>query len=216
MPSLTNGKTQNGGSHLLIQVRLHDEWHARFVEKRAVKILLLVLIATHSSFSQPANEPVPLTLTADKDSAVRFYFVSSTNNYFHVPIVFRVVADNDPRLNTAPLIEEGRTCYISLSEMRAFFAALSSEALSWDESKTMEKLGPSKDVRGDGRMDIKILTSAGTAKSGIPTKQMCDTLQRLDSALQSPRAVFEFQHFRWEFGCKIPNFDPKKYPVRIP
>jgi len=158
-----------------------------------------------------------LTLTADKDSVVRFFFVPALNNYFHVPLLFRVAEENDPRSNTAPLLDVGRNPYISLSEMRGLFAALSAEPLSWDESPKVEELEISKTIRNDGRgMDIKILSSGGTAKSAIPPKQMCETLAKLDAVLRTPRALWEFQFFRQQpgFDCPVPNFDPRAYHDR--
>jgi hypothetical protein len=113
-------------------------------------------------------------------------FFPAFNNYFHVALLFRVVEENDPRWNAAPLFDVGRTAYISLSEMRGLFAALSAESLSWEESAKIEELETYKTIRSDGRMGIKILASGGTAKSGIPPKQMCETLAKLDAALRTP------------------------------
>jgi len=91
------------------------------------------------------------------------------------------------------------------------FAALSAEPLSWEESAKIEELETYKTIRSDGRMDIKILSSGGTAKSGIPRKQMCETLARFDQILRTPRALWEFQFFREQFDCRVPNFDPQAY-----
>jgi hypothetical protein len=40
---------------------------------------------------------------------------------------------------------------------------------------------------------------------------MCETLSRFDAAFQAPRALWEFQLFRRGFGCKVPDFDDRKY-----
>jgi hypothetical protein len=183
---------------------------------RVISLLLVMLASAPWASSQVANERHPLTLAADKDSVVRFFFFPAHNNYFHVALLFRVVEENDPRWNTAPVFDVGRTAYISISEMRGLFAALSAEPLSWEESAKIEELETYKTIRNDGRMDIKILSSGGTAKSGIPAKQMCETLARLDPALRTPRALWEFQFFREQFDCRVPNFDIKAYPDRIP
>jgi len=182
---------------------------------RIVSLLLVMLASAPWTSSQGANQHHALTLAADKDSVVRFFFVPAYNNYFHVALLFRVVEENDPRWNTAPLLDVGRTAYISLSEMQGLFAALSAEPLSWEESTKIEDLETYKTIRNDGRMDIKILSSGGTAKSGIPPKQMCETLTRFDPALRTPRALWEFQFFRRQFDCLVPNFDPKAYPDHV-
>lgn len=181
---------------------------------RITFLLLVILAGAPWTSSQVANQRHALTLAADKDSVVRFFFFPAYNNYFHVALLFRVVEENDPRWNTAPLFDVGRTAYISLSEMRELFAALSAEPLSWEESAKIEELETYKTIRNDGRMDIKILSSGGTAKSGIPPKQMCETLAKLDAAFRTPRALWEFQFFRQQFDCRVPNFDPKAYHDR--
>ena len=180
-----------------------------------ISFLLLVTLAIAPwTSSQVANQRHALTLTVDKDSVVRFFFIPAYIAYFPGPLLFRVVEENDPRWNTAPPSEVGRSAYISLSEMRGLFAALSAESLSWEELPKIEELETYKTIRNDGRMDIKILSSGGTAKSGIPPKQMCETLARFDPALRTPRALWEFQFFRQQFDCRVPNFDPKAYHDR--
>jgi len=182
---------------------------------RIISLLLVILAGAQWTSSQVANQRHPLTLAADKNSVVRFFFFPAYNNYFHVALLFRVVEENDPQLNTAPVTDFGRTPYITLSEMRVLFTALSAEPLSWEESAKIEELETPKTIRNDGRMDIKILSSAGTAKSGIPPGQMCETLAKFDAALRTPRALWEFQFFRAQFDCRVPNFDFKAYPDRV-
>lgn len=176
--------------------------------------LALILASAPWTSSQVANQRHALTLTADKDSVVRFFFVPAYIAYFPGPLVFRAVEENDPRWNTAPVTDVGRTAYISLSEMRELFAGLSAEPLSWEESPKIEELETYKTIRSDGHMDIKILSSGGTSKSGIPPKQMCESLSRLDHAFRTPRALWEFQFFRQQFDCRLPNFDPLAYHDR--
>ena len=182
---------------------------------RFISLLLVLLASALWTSSQVAHQRHAFTLAADKDSLVRFFFFPAYNNYFHVALLFRVVEENDPRWNTAPLFDEGRTAYISFSEMRGLFAALSAEPLSWEESAKIEELETYKTIRSDGRMDVKILSSGGTAKSGIRPKQMCETLARLDPVLRTPRALWEFQFFRQQFECRVPNFDPRAYHDRV-
>jgi hypothetical protein len=79
-------------------------------------LLLAILASAPWTSSQVANQRHPLTLTADKDSVVRFFFFPAHNNYFHVALLFRVVEENNPQWNTAPVFDEGRTAYISFSE----------------------------------------------------------------------------------------------------
>jgi hypothetical protein len=125
-------------------------------------LLLVILAGAPWTSGQASNERHPLTLIADKNSVVRFFFIPAYIAYFPGPLVIRVVEENDPRWNTAPVNDVGRSAYITLSEMRRLFAALSAELLSWEESPKIEELETYKTIRNDGRMDIKILSSGGS------------------------------------------------------
>lgn len=155
------------------------------------------------------NSPV------DEKTVVRFFYQPS-GDYFHFPLVFRVVEENDPLLNTAPMREEGRTAYISLSEMQDLAHLLAHSGLGWQESETVEVLGSCKKLGLNGigldTMDVRFVSSRGTATAEFSPKVICMILKPLDSALKTPRALWEFQRFRLNYNCKVPGFKPDAYP----
>jgi hypothetical protein len=179
-------------------------------------LLLVTFASAPRSSSQATSQGHTLTLPADKDSVVRFFYQPDHNNYFHVALLFRVVDENDPRRNTAPVFDVGRTAYISISEMRKLLTALSAASLSWEESTTVEGLETYKTIHSYRGMGVKILSSKGTAKATIQADKICETLAPLDGALRTPRALWEFQLYRLQYDCRVPSFDPKAYPDRMP
>jgi hypothetical protein len=150
----------------------------------------------------------------DKDTSIRFFF--DPGNYFHVPLIFRVAAPSDPRFNTAPLLPEGRTAFISVSEMQKMKQGLMRMGLSWQESKKEDVFGDALKIPSTYSMAITVISLKGTATSGFDPKKICENLAPLDSALTTPRALWEFQVFRAEYNCRIPGLNGKAYPDHWP
>jgi hypothetical protein len=145
----------------------------------------------------------------DEKTIVRFFYYPA-GEYIRIPLLFRVVEEGNPRLNTAPMREEGRTAYVSLSEMRDLVNGLIRSGLGWQESETVDVLGLYKDLTlagiGLDTMDVRLVSSRGTAKAEISPKTICTILKPLDAALKTPRALWEFQGFRLGYGCKVSGF----------
>lgn len=153
---------------------------------------------------------------ANKDSVVRFFYQPNPSSYFHVPLLFRVASTADQKWNTAPLSDAGRTAYITASEMDDLLKKLSKLRLSWIFSEGAEPLETYKTIHSFAGMNITVLSSRTTAKASIRPHEICTTLAPLDQILHTPRALWEFQLFRIQYHCRVPNFDPKAYPDRIP
>jgi len=183
---------------------------------RVCLLLLATLTSTQWAYSQAASQGHALTLSADKDSVVRFYCQPPDGEYFHVALLFRVVEKNDPRWNTAPVSDVGRTAYVSFSEMRQLITALSVAHLSWHESTKVEGLETYKTVYSYRCMAVKVLSANGMAKATIEPDKICETLTHLDPAVQTPRALWEFQFFRTQYRCRVPKFNPNAYRERVP
>lgn len=183
---------------------------------RVCFLLLVTLMIAPWGSGQTERQGHALTLPAGKDSVVRFFCQPPDGEYFHVALLFRVVEKKDPQWNTAPVFDEGRTAYISVLEMRQLTTALSAAHLSWSESTKVETLETYKTIHSDGGMGIKVLSPNGTAKATIEPKKICETLAPLDDAFQTPRALWEFQLFRSQYHCRVPNFNPNAYPERVP
>jgi hypothetical protein len=179
-------------------------------------LLLATLTSAPWGSSQAASQGHALTLPAGKDSVVRFFYQPADGEYFHVALIFRVVEENDPRWNTAPVFDVGRTAYVSLSDMQQLMTNLAHLSLRWDESAKIESLETYKNIHSYGGMGIKVLSANGTAKATIGPDKICETLAPLDGALLTPRALWEFQHFRLQCHCRVPNFNPNAYPDRVP
>lgn len=160
--------------------------------------------------SQTSDDFHVLSSPADQTTAVRFFF--DPGNYFHAPLIFRVVAPNDTRLNTAPLLKEGRTAYITAPEMDRLKESLLHMGLSWKESIKMEVFGDATKIIPLYKMAIDVTSSKGTARSGFNPAEICKNLAPLDSSLTTPRALWEFQVFRAEYQCKVPGLNGQAYP----
>jgi len=156
-----------------------------------------------------------LNSAVDEKTVVRFFYYPA-GDYIRIPLLFRVVEEDNPVLNTAPMREEGRTVYISLPEMRNLVQALTRSGLGWEETEAVEVLGSYKDLTRAGigldTMDVRVVTAKGTAKADISPRAICMILKPLDAALKTPRPLWEFQGFRLNYGCKVPGFKPHSYP----
>lgn len=84
----------------------------------ALVLVAFTVNAGEMQSSQKLFRQSDLHLEADGKTVIRFFYQPALGDYFHFPLVFRVIGEGNPLLNTAPMREEGRTSYISLSEMR--------------------------------------------------------------------------------------------------
>jgi len=171
--------------------------------------LFLLTAATACS----AQSPNVLHSPADPSTAVRFFF--DGGNYFHPPIIFRVVPPTDKRLDTAPVLRPGRTVYITQTEMQKLLEGLLAMGLHWDKSRRTSFEDATR-VLPEYGMSIYVLSSRGTVKSGFDTSKICQNLAPLDSAFHTPRALWEFKVFQAEFNCEIPGLDGNAYPDHWP
>ena len=174
-------------------------------------LLLLVTMTTNAAKGQKASA---LSSQVDQNTVVRFFY-QPEGKYFHPPLVFRVVENNSPLVNTAPMREEGRTAYLTLKEINNLVKNLSHSDLKWQDSQIAGSLGSYKKLAlagvGLDAMEVLVISQDGTAKAQIPPTAICRALKPLDSALSTRRALWEFQGFRLNYGCKIPGFKRGAY-----
>lgn len=190
--------------------------------RRSIRVCLF-LFATLTSApwtsTQTTDQGHALTLPAAKDTVVRFFYQPPDGEYLHHPLLFRVVKKSDPRWNTIAYLDVGRTLYISLSDMQQLMTNIAHLSLQWDESAEIEPLETVDDIKLDALgMDITVLSAKGTAKARIERDQICETLAKLDGALLTPRALWEFQRFRLQYYCRVPGYNPGEYkqPIFFP
>lgn len=173
------------------------------------------LISLASAVALPAfclsNGKQPLNVSVNKNTIVRFFYLPP-ESYLHPPLIFRVAGENDPRLGTAPINVLGRTPYISLSEMQNLVTALADWNLSWQKSKKLETPKKIETREMTDKMEVKVFSSSGTDRVLVDPKQLCERLAPLDAALKQPRALWEFQLFRVNYGCHVPGFDRNAFP----
>jgi hypothetical protein len=172
----------------------------------------MLITAASLSYSQTLAKGKLQVAALDENTGVRFFYQPVDADYFHVPLVIHAVDPHDSRLNTAPMAAEGRVAYVSISDMRELLQALSQSKLSWQQSEKVEVFGSFKKLPITDTMEITVLSSKGTSQASLDSKNICETLQPIDSNLKAARAVWEFQRFRLNYRCSVPNFGFDSYP----
>lgn len=172
--------------------------------------ILLMFIFVSLASSQTTGKH-SLNVPVDLSTVVRFFYLPP-QSYWHPPLTFRVVSNENPRLGTAPMAKPyDRTPYISLSDMQSFIRGLSRLNLSWHGSNKVQK--PEKIPPGEmtNKMEITVFSTAGTYRAFLDPRKICKTLAPLDAALKESRARWEFQLFRINYGCTVYGFNRDAY-----
>ena len=171
--------------------------------------LLFVSFAVAQNAAQHKRSDV-----VDLKAIVRLFFQPGDGSYFHPPLLFRAVSKNDPRENTAPILKDGRTVYISPLEMKDLIQALSHLDVRWKHLGIPAKPPTAGHNIIDDLMQLDIYTATGVDRATLDPKYICSTLSPLDSVFTTPRALWEFRFFRFQYHCKIAGFNPNAYPMR--
>jgi hypothetical protein len=153
-----------------------------------------------------------LDARVDENTAVRIFYQPAAGDYFHEPLVFRVVRADDPKMGKSEVAEEGRLVFVHLSEMQSLLRALARSEASWRQSSKAEAFGSSHRLRAAGYLEITVVSQGGTATGTAESKGICGFLAKLDGAFTSPRALWEFQKFRWDDNCEVPGFNNDRFP----
>jgi len=175
--------------------------------------LNLFLLGSSSGVAQAKSERGLLGLTVDRSVAVRLFFQPPDADFSRPALIFRVAGENDPNLNSAPIDRQGRSAYISPDEMKALLRLLNSTGIPWHISNEQEEILPfMKLAQPTKEMTVTVFAANGTASASVPSKNLCVILGKLDSAIKTPRASWEFAFFRRMYRCKVPKFDVDAYP----
>jgi hypothetical protein len=83
---------------------------------------------------QVAQKGGVLSAVADENTGVRFFYQHDIKDYFYPPLIVRVAGPGDPKMNTAPWGPEGRSVFVTLSEMQQLLGRLARSEASWRES----------------------------------------------------------------------------------
>jgi hypothetical protein len=145
--------------------------------------------------------------------AVRFFFQPANTDSSRPALIFRVARKNDPNWNSAPIDRQGRSAFVLLDEMKELFGLLQGTSIHWRVSREREEMLPfMKLLQPTKDMIVTVFATNGTASASIPSKSLCAILTKLDPAIKTPRASWEFALFRRMYHCKIPEFDVSAYP----
>lgn len=147
-------------------------------------------------------------------TALRFYWFGDIDSHFRNPIDFYAVPAADRRLHSVDFSSPDTvSTFITAAEMKNLIETLKSRNLNWFDSHGREDF--SRDWRhrgGDGFLDITFVTRDSTTKTHIRIARMCDELAKFDSVMATPRILWQFQTFRWDNGCVVPNYDNSARP----
>jgi hypothetical protein len=179
-------------------------------------ILMNFCVLTCLAQIEVKNNVTHLALQHDKESIARFFYEPPVINYLRVPLLLRNADEGDPRLITAPLTEAGRTAYITSSEMSDVLAILAKQQFKWEDTTVVVQPERWDKLTFHGAMAVKLFNAHGTSETTIKSRKICQTLESLDKAIQTPRALWEFQFYRMGFGCKVPGFNSDAYHDRAP
>lgn len=148
----------------------------------------------------------------DAATVVRFFYLPA-DSYAHPPLIFRVAPQGDRRLGTAPIVNMGgRTPFISTEEMQKLIQGLTRTGLAWEQSGSPKPVSPVPNREKADRMEISIFFTDHPVQAQIPASQLCQTLSELDKAFVQPRALWEFQLYRVDYGCSVQNFNRSAFP----
>ena len=108
---------------------------------------------------------------------------------------------------------EGRDAYVTPTDMGRLLRGLAATHLTWQVSDEVQRLESFKDLGTlPPEMQIFVVSSKGTAWAFVDPKRICATLAPLDSAIQTPRALWEFQRLRVDDKCTVDGFSWDAYP----
>ena len=181
--------------------------------KTTVKLLLLAMILPCIAKAQRAHNPYlgVLNSPVDENTIVRFFFHPSVSDRFVYPLVFRVAANGDARLNTSQLLTEGRTVYISPSEMKDLIASMIDTISLARQTMHNEVLGSWEFLPFMNDMDVVVIYSKGAARGTIAPEDICAKMSVLNTQTKTPRAQWEFERYRIYNGCRVPKHNDAMY-----
>ncbi len=179
----------------------------------SVKLFFLLTVFIGITQAQQVNNPFPgiLTSTVDENTVVRFYYEPLLRDHYIYPLVLRVGADDVDKMQSAPILTEGLTVCISLSEMKDLVAAIIKSVNMPIQTNHSEVLGAFEFLPEMREMDVVIIYSKGAARGSIAPKDICTKLSLLNSTVKSPRAKWQFELFRVHYACHVHDFDSLKY-----
>lgn len=183
---------------------------------RILGVLLILVCAANLMHAQPKRR-ADFVLNSPLGSAtgIRFFYYSG-GDVIDGPVIFRPAEHGSPELNAAAAGRAELSTYVSFDEMSQLMERLKQLNLPWKESKKVKAFKPfSVFDEPSVKVDIQVVSSAGTAKAKLDGSLACEKLTAFDSAIQTRRALLDFQAFRSFMGCSVSGFDPSQYMQMI-
>jgi hypothetical protein len=176
------------------------------MSKKLLYSWFIAFVMVNAAAQRSTNSAV-LDSPVTERTAVSFYWFGDEESHFRVPINFYVVPDGDGRLHKVNWnFPRSASAFMTASEMMGLIERLKALNLEWIDSKGREDFKDGLDRRDYWILDITVLSSKSTSRSGIRIARMWDKLARLDSAMPTPRILSQFQTFRWDNGCDVPGY----------
>lgn len=182
--------------------------------RRQLLLSSLVSLAAIATGQKP-NQSAVLDSPVAESTAVSFFWIGDMDSHFRAPINFYAVSQSDRRFHTVsvgPFADHQWNAFISVSEMQRLMDGLKALDLRWVDSKGREAFKDAQKRTGTGFLDITVVSHDGTSKSYIRIARMCEELSQLDSAMPTPRILWQFQLFRVDNGCHVPGYNNSVIP----
>ena len=175
---------------------------------------LSMVLSCHRTSRSEASAPTSIgsTEVLPPNIAVRFFFEPFLINIIHLPLIVRVLDPNNGEFNNAPSTKAGRTIYVSRPEMKHLLDTLDRLGPRWTRTNLPTVFKPVTELPTIYGMEITETYTNGTANASIKPEEVCALLEKLNPAITAPRARWEFERFRADSECKVPNFDPNLFP----
>ena len=175
--------------------------------------VLSVAFLSPMGMAQQVMNPDPGILASPVNSktAVRFSRHVLPENHFVYPLVFRVATKGKQQMKTAPLLTDGRTVYIPLSEMKNLIHAIVRFVPMPAETEHHETFSPWELYYFSRDMEVEVIYSQGAALGQIGHKNICQVLAHINQSIKTPYPRWEFERFRVLQGCVVRDFDSDKY-----
>lgn len=182
---------------------------------RQLLFIFITLLTVEATAQKPTHSAI-LNSPVTDSTAVSFFWFGDMDSNFRSPINFYVVSEGDRKLHTVAVESAGHqwNAFVSASEMELLINGLKALGLPWVDSSGRAVFKDSFKRTNSGFLEITVVSSEATSKAYIRIARMCDELSQLDSAMPTPRILWQFQLFRVDNGCDVPGYNNSVIPPK--
>ncbi len=142
----------------------------------------------------------------EEDLGIRIYY-APPGLAWHPPIIFLPISPLDQRLGDL----DREVISVTPTEMRALAAKLAVVSLEWKADDTTESLFPGfwhlateLDPR---RLQFMVSCGKGSCEAYLDPARLCEVLSTFDSSITTVKALWHFQAYRANLGCKVDGYN---------